>query len=68
MTPAEIKNKIDEKYSVQKIDAFLTGKQAIFDAADTIEKMLAVFNFKDMSKKVGEKFVFNEKRGILYEF
>jgi len=56
MTPVEIKNKIDEKYSVQKIDAFLTGKQAIFDAADTIEKMLAVFNFKDMSKKVGEKF------------
>lgn len=56
LTPKEIKDKIDLKYSEQNITAFLAEKQAIFDAADTTEKILAVFNFKDMSKKVGEKF------------
>ena len=56
LTPKEIKDKIDLKYSEQNISTFLTEKQAIFDGADTTEKILAVFNFKDMSKKVGEKF------------
>lgn len=56
LTPKEIKDKIDLKYSEQKIATFLAEKQAIFDGADTTEKILAVFNFKDMSKKVGEKF------------
>lgn len=56
LTPKETKDKIDLKYSEQNISTFLTEKQAIFDGADTTEKILAVFNFKDMSKKVGEKF------------
>ena len=56
LTPKEIKEKIDLQYSEQNIAAFLAEKQAIFDAADTTEKILSVFNFKDMSKKVGEKF------------
>ena len=56
LTPKEIKDRIDLKYSEQNISAFLAEKQAIFDGADTTEKILAVFNFKDMSKKVGEKF------------
>ena len=56
LTPKEIKDRIDLKYSEQNIAAFLAEKQAIFDGADTTEKILAVFNSKDMSKKVGEKF------------
>lgn len=53
LTPKEIKNRIDLKYSEENIAKFLDEKQQIFDGADTIEKILAVFNFKDMSKKVG---------------
>ena len=56
LTPKEIKNRIDLKYSEQNIAKFLDEKQQIFDGADTIEKILAVFNFKDMSKKVGGNF------------
>lgn len=56
LTPKEIKDKIDLKYSEQNIETFFATKKAIFDAADTTEKILAVFNFKDMSKKVGDKF------------
>lgn len=56
LTPKEIKNRIDLKYSEENIVKFLDEKQQIFDGADTIEKILAVFNFKDMSKKVGEIF------------
>lgn len=56
LTPKEVKDKIDLKYSEQNIATFLAEKQVIFDGADTTEKILAVFNFKDMSKKVGEKF------------
>lgn len=56
LTPKEIKEKIDLKYSEQNIEKFFSTKKAIFDAADTTEKILAVFNFKDMSKKVGNKF------------
>lgn len=56
LTPREIKGRIDLEYSEQNIAALLAEKQEIFDGADTTEKILAVFNFKDMSKKVGEKF------------
>ena len=56
MTPKEIKSKLDLAYSEEKISAFLAEKQAIFEAADTTEEILAVFNFKNMAKKVGEKF------------
>lgn len=56
LTPKEIKEKIDLKFSEQNIEKFFSTKKAIFDAADTTEKILAVFNFKDMSKKVGNKF------------
>lgn len=56
LTPKEIKDKINLRYSEQNIAKILAEKQAIFDGADTTEKVLAVFNFKDISKKVGEKF------------
>ena len=56
LTPKEIKDKIDLKYSKQNIETFFATQKAIFDAADTTEKILTVFNFKDMSKKVGNKF------------
>ncbi len=56
LDPKQIKEKIDLKFSEEKISDFLIGKQAAFDAADTIEKILALFNFKDMPKKVGDKF------------
>ena len=56
MTPKEIKSKLDLEYSEEKISAFLAEKQAIFEAVDTTEEILAIFNFKDMAKKVGEKF------------
>lgn len=52
LAPKQIKEKIDSKFSEEKISDFLTKKQSIFDAANTIEEILAVFNFKDLSKKL----------------
>lgn len=56
LTPKGIKEKIDLKYSEQNIEKFFSTKKMIFDKADTIEKILAVFNSKDMSKEVGKQF------------
>lgn len=56
LTPKEIKDKIDLKYSEQNIRIFFEKKQAIFDSANTIEEILEIFNFKDMPNKIGSKF------------
>lgn len=55
-TPEEIKNFIDEKYSLDRIKEFFEVKQNLFDTSDTVEKILKIFNFKGMSKRIGEVF------------
>ena len=60
LTPEQIKEKIDEAFSKEKIEAFLLDKREIFDAANDIKEILKVFNLKEMSQKVGPKFDLNK--------
>ncbi|TQQ84191.1 DUF4435 domain-containing protein [Peptacetobacter hominis] len=56
LTSKDIKEKIDIEYSEQRIEELLITKQKIFNEADTLEKILEIFNFKDISKKISKKF------------
>lgn len=60
-TPQEIKAKIDAKFSVEKIAGFLAEKEAIYNSATDIPAILRVFNFKDLSKKIGSKFGLSDR-------
>lgn len=56
LTPEQIKERLDNAFSKEKIEAYLQEKQQIFDAATDIKEVLKVFNLKEMSQKVGPKF------------
>ena len=56
LVPTDIKALLDEKYSEEKIHEFLDEKQKLFDAATSVDEILRVFNFKELSTKVGAKF------------
>lgn len=59
MTPEDIKECLDSDFSIEKISKFYAEKQRQFDSANTIKEILQIFNFKDLSKKVGNKFGIN---------
>ena len=59
MTPEGIKSTIDNFCSIDMIERILSEKKRIFNEADTVEKILVVFNFKNMSKIVGNFFGVN---------
>jgi len=54
-TPDEIQNEIANTFSKEKIQTFFNDKQLIYNNANTVDKVLEIFNFKELSKKVGEK-------------
>lgn len=56
LIPADIKSHIDIEFSEMKIQQFFDTKKQQFDTATTVEEILKVFNFKELSKKVGAKF------------
>jgi ABC-type cobalamin/Fe3+-siderophores transport system ATPase subunit len=56
LVPTEIHALMNEIFSIEKIETVLNKKQAIFDAATTVDEILKVFNFKELSTKVGAKF------------
>ena len=56
LTPEQTKERLDNAFSKEKIEAYLQEKQQIFDAATDIKEVLKVFNLKEMSQKVGPKF------------
>lgn len=60
-TPQEIKEKIDAKFSEERIAEFLAEKETIFSSATDISAILRVFNFKNMSKKIGIKFRLSDR-------
>lgn len=56
MTPAEVKACLDTDFSETNISAFYAAKQLQFDSAHTTKEILKIFNFKNLSKKIGSKF------------
>ena len=64
-TANEIKQYIDEKYSLEKLKSIVSEKRVLFDNASTLEEILRVFNFKNIANKiVGEFFGLKQKKII----
>lgn len=59
LKPQEIKTCLDTDFSLEQIQDYFDAKKQLFDAATTVEEMLKIFNFKDLSKKIGAKFGIN---------
>lgn len=56
LTPEEINSKLITEFSIGKITDLLTENQNKFNNVRTISEILKVFNFKELSLKMGEKF------------
>ncbi|WP_040194090.1 DUF4435 domain-containing protein [Clostridium culturomicium] len=56
LTPKDIKEHLDVEFSIVKIQEFFEAKKQQFDAANTTDEILKIFNFKELSKKIGSKF------------
>lgn len=56
LTPNEIKKHLDTDFSIEKITEFYDEKKKQFNSAETTKEILRIFNFKDLSKKIGSKF------------
>ena len=52
----EINTMINKKYSVENISQWRSEKEAVFNSAQSLIEILRVFNFKDLSKKIGAKY------------
>ena len=60
-TNEQIKEKIDGKYTLENIATWRAEKEAVYNAANTLEEILRVFNFKDLSKKIGSQFGLSDR-------
>lgn len=59
LTPTDIKSQLDNEFSETKIQEFFETKKQQFDGATSIDEILKIFNFKELSKKIGAKFGIN---------
>lgn len=57
----EIKNMIENRYTIESIGAWRTEKEAIFNAATTLCEILAVFNFKNLSRIIASKYGLSDR-------
>ncbi|SKB64819.1 AAA domain-containing protein, putative AbiEii toxin, Type IV TA system [Acetoanaerobium noterae] len=51
-----VKKALDEKFTIEFIECILKDKREIFESATELDDILRIFNFKDLSKKIGSKF------------
>ena len=59
LVPLDIKAHLDIEFSKMKIQEFFDAKIQQYEAATTIDDILRIFNFKELSKKIGSKFGIN---------
>lgn len=57
----EIRNMIENRYTIESIGAWRTEKEAIFNAATTLCEILAVFNFKNLSRIIASKYGLSDR-------
>ena len=55
-TNEEIRDMIIDKYSIENIDQWRTEKEVVFNSVKTLPEVLKVFNYKDLSRKIGQKY------------
>jgi len=54
--PAEIQSTIVNKFSEVNIQSYFDEKQRLFNAVNSLDNILKVYNFKELSKKIGPTF------------
>lgn len=60
-TNEEIREKIENRFTVENIGAWRAEKEAIFNSANTLPEILLVFNFKELSRKISSKFSLSDR-------
>lgn len=55
LTPTDIKQQLDDSFSEGNITRIYAAMRHKYDSATTIPEVLRIFNFKDLSKKIGSK-------------
>ncbi|MCR4792701.1 MAG: hypothetical protein K5871_08115, partial [Lachnospiraceae bacterium] len=60
-TNEEIRKKIEGCYTIENIGIWRTEKEEIFNSANTLPEILAVFNFKELSRKISSKFNISDR-------
>lgn len=60
-TNEEIRKKIEGCYTIENIGIWRTEKEEIFNSAKTLPEILAVFNFKELSRKISSKFNLSDR-------
>lgn len=60
-TNEEIREKVENRFTVENIGVWRAEKEAIFNSANTLSEILAVFNFKELSRKISSKFNLSDR-------
>lgn len=56
LTPTDIRACLDADFSEANIKAFYAEKERIFNSAQSVDEILKIFNFKNLSKAIGGVF------------
>lgn len=56
LTPIKVKECLDSDFSLENISKFYTEKEELYDSVHDTRDILRVFNFKELSKKIGISF------------
>ena len=60
-TNEEIRVKIENRFTIESIGDWRAEKEAIFNSATTLPEILAVFNFKELSRKISSKYSLSDR-------
>lgn len=60
-TNEEIREKVENRFTVENIGVWRSEKEAVFNSANTLPEILAVFNFKELSRKVSSKYSLSDR-------
>jgi hypothetical protein len=60
-TNEEIKERVQNRFTVENIGAWREEKEGIFNSANTLPEILAVFNFKELSRKISSKYNLSDR-------
>lgn len=60
-TNEEIREKIENRFTAENIGTWRAEKETIFNSASTLPEILAVFNFKELSRKISSKYSLSDR-------
>lgn len=60
-TNEEIREKVENRFTVENIGTWRAEKEAVFNSANSLPEILAVFNFKELSRKISSKYSLSDR-------